>query len=695
MDFIRQRRVRARANNIDARLENILSNLRDEDLAEDVAAFHRCYLPKVDYGRLLGAAKVAKNPKTYEDISRAQAPYKPGLVKLSGEEQEALIREQDSAMPEAGMFIVILTVSLAAFLQGQVQSSINSASLYEDLFDISGINATIRAHNGTTLTHTPRVEASDWILGVMNATPFLSAACFGCWVALPLSDRFGRKGSMQVAAILVLITSAILGGVPAMSGGLKRWNITIILRMFNGFGMGIKAVNTPMLASECAVGYWRGTSVMAWQLWVACGIMVGFASNALFARISNYQTQLTLILGAPLLPALILCVVSLACPESPRYYLRRRDYNPAKAYNILKGLRRSELIAMRDIYVLHKSVQEEFEAAEHGNPSELQHSSVFMGFKDFSSQVIELFQKPRLRNALISTSIVSLAQQLCGIKILAFYSGTLFSNLSGDQQTSLAYSIGFGAVNFIFGLAAIKYIDTIGRRKWLITTLPPMAVLLVASSASSKWALGGGEDDHTASILVAIFLYIHAALYSPGLGPVPFTLAAESFPLTHREAGCAFAISINLFFAGLLSLFFPIVLSKISYPGTLGLFAGMSVLAFILVFLFVEETKQKSLEDLDFVFGVPKTQFVRFQVFKYLPWIFQQYLPWYFNDYLPYLIRLRFLRRKATDQKGDLEARVQTEKSMIFWQRKPDEPMLYHQDLPTCREPLDPDDPCY
>lgn len=31
--------------------------------------------------------------------------------------------------------------------------------------------------------------------------------------------------------------------------------------------MGIKAVSTPILASETAVGYWRGSAILAWQLW--------------------------------------------------------------------------------------------------------------------------------------------------------------------------------------------------------------------------------------------------------------------------------------------------------------------------------------------------------------------------------------------------------------------------------------------
>ena len=37
--------------------------------------------------------------------------------------------------------------------------------------------------------------------------------------------------------------------------------------------------------------------------------------------------------------------------------------------------------------------------------------------------------------------------------------------------------------------------------------------------------------------LIAMFIYIFAAFYSPGEGPVPFTYSAECFPLTHREVG--------------------------------------------------------------------------------------------------------------------------------------------------------------
>lgn len=52
----------------------------------------------------------------------------------------------------------------------------------------------------------------------------------------------------------------------------------------------------------------------------------------------------------------------------------------------------------------------------------------------------------------------------------------------------------------------------------------------------------------------------------------------------------------------------------------LGIFSGLNLAAFILVFLLVEETKQRSLEELDYIFEVPKSKFIRFQLLEYLPW---------------------------------------------------------------------------
>lgn len=60
--------------------------------------------------------------------------------------------------------------------------------------------------------------------------------------------------------------------------------------------------------------------------------------------------------------------------------------------------------------------------------------------------------------------------------------------------------------------------------------------------------------------------------------------------------------------------------------GSLGFFSFLNVVAFVMVFLLVEETKRQSLEDLDLVFAVSKRKFMSFKVQQYGPWWIRRYI---------------------------------------------------------------------
>ncbi|KAI0446313.1 sugar transporter-domain-containing protein [Xylaria telfairii] len=636
-----------RRNNYQVVIEGPLARLTDEELEEDARAFQRVFLPHVKAEQLLRAVQVAKDIRIYDAVARSEDPNADRNlpVKLTTREKVALKKERDSLPSETTMLIVVLTVSLAAFLQGFVQSSINGASLYAEQFGL----ATVKPDMDLSPS---KPTANEWKLGAVNAAPFLFAALVGCWLALPINERFGRRGAMAIAACLILASSLgsafcgdwkqlfgvrVFNGIGQSSPEISIYSsdpemrsATALWLLANGLttGMGIKAVSTPILASETAVGYWRGTSILAWQLWVAFGIAMGFAFNLIFYTAENDAIVKGLILGAPFVPSIFLLVSLYFCPESPRYYMRQRSahFDPEKAYGILLRLRGCELQALRDIYLIYKSVQQEEQSLQ--SDEETANGGVPQGvvghLRNYITQYKQLFTRRRLRNALVSSSIVALAQQLCGINIFTIYSGPLFSGLlqnSTDKLYPLVYSLVFGIINFIFGLPAIRTIDTLGRRKWLVLTLPLMCLLMTAAALSTLI-----PDSKTRGGIVALFVFLFAIAYSPGMGPVPFTLASESFPLSHREAGCAFAIATNLGFAGLLSIFFPSIYAGLHDGGTLGLFAGLNLVAFLLVFLLVEETKRRSLEDLNGIFDVRKSRFTRYQVVEYLPWFFRRYV---------------------------------------------------------------------
>lgn len=176
--------------------------------------------------------------------------------------------------------------------------------------------------------------------------------------------------------------------------------------------------------------------------------------------------------------------------------------------------------------------------------------------------------------------------------------------------------MGFGLVNFVFAWPAIWTIDTFGRRTLLLFTFPQMAWTLLAAGLcylipeSSKAHIG----------LVALFVYLFGAWYSPGEGPVPFTYSAEVFPLSHREVGMSWAVATCLFWASVLSITFPRMLAALTPTGAFGLYAGFNIIALVMIFLFVPETKQRTLEELDYIFAIPQRTFMRHQVFTVLPW---------------------------------------------------------------------------
>lgn len=216
-----------------------------------------------------------------------------------------------------------------------------------------------------------------------------------------------------------------------------------------------------------------------------------------------------------------------------------------------------------------------------------------------------------------------IAQQMCGINIIAFYSTTIFREAGMSPFQALLGSFGFGLVNWLFAFPAFWTIDTFGRRSLLLFTFPQMTWTLLAAGLCT---LIDKQYDTLRLVLVAFFVYLFGAFYSPGEGPVPFTYSAEVYPLSHREVGMGFAVATCLFWASILGMTFPFLLRRLGTVGAFGLYAGFNVVAFVMIFFWVPETKQRTLEELDYVFAVPTSKFGSYQVREALPWWFKRWV---------------------------------------------------------------------
>ena len=124
--------------------------------------------------------------------------------------------------------------------------------------------------------------------------------------------------------------------------------------------------------------------------------------------------------------------------ESPRWLMKKGRYR--EAYQSFLRLRNSPLQAARDLYYAHCQLSEEF--------------AVLKG-SSYISRFTELFTVPRVRRATLASFVVMIAQQMCGINIIAFYSSTIFEQANYSTRDALLASWGFGLVNWVFAFPAV------------------------------------------------------------------------------------------------------------------------------------------------------------------------------------------------------------------------------------------------
>lgn len=148
--------------------------------------------------------------------------------------------------PKAMYFTVILC-SIGAAVQGWDQEGSNGANL--SFPEALGI-----PDNDTTASTYYR---NRWLIGLINAGPYIGASFLGCWLSDPLNNYLGRRGAIFFAAVFCFLP--VLGSACA-----QTWQQLFVTRLLLGIGMGAKASTVPIFAAENVPASIRGGLVMCW-----------------------------------------------------------------------------------------------------------------------------------------------------------------------------------------------------------------------------------------------------------------------------------------------------------------------------------------------------------------------------------------------------------------------------------------------
>eukprot|EP00850_Spirogloea_muscicola_P010810 SM000065S20159 [mRNA] locus=s65:46462:50159:- [translate_table: standard] len=221
--------------------------------------------------------------------------------------------------------------------------------------------------------------------------------------------------------------------------------------------------------------------------------------------------------------------------------------------------------------------------------------------------------EPGVKQALFVGLALQALQQACGINAVLYYTPVILSNSAGDvlaqlglSQTSSSILASGSTCAFMLPCVflAMWLMDRAGRRQLLLSTIPVMAVallLLVLSTALSSSGLLGAI-----AALVGVLLY--SCSFVMGFGPIPNIICSEIFPTRVRGLCIGLCAATMWTFNIAVSQAFPYLMKDLGLGITFGLFAVMSVISWVFIYLRVPETKGLPLEVICEIFAMAATR---------------------------------------------------------------------------------------
>ena len=403
-----------------------------------------------------------------------------------------------------------------------------------------------------------------------------SCALVGCLagslIAGGLSDRFGRKRLLILAALMFAVTS--LGN--ALAGS---FSLFIAWRMLGGVAIGLASSLSPMYISEVAPARMRGQLVSINQLTLVIGILLAQVINWSlvrhlpagatdeFIRSSWFGQQgWRWMFGLTSAPALLFLLGMFFVPESPRWLAKYGQREHARGV-----LRRIGGAAYADAGMAEIQSTLASEEIQPGRFADL--------------------LEPGMRKVLGLGIVLAVFQQWCGINVIFNYAEEIFRAAGYDISSVLKNIAWTGSINMLFTFVALGTVDRAGRRPLMLFGSAGLAVIYAAMGLCySRGAQG---------LPVLVLVLAAIGCYAMSLAPVTWVVVSEIFPNRIRGAAMSVAVSALWIACFILTYTFPILNSKLGSSGTFWLYSAICIAGFLFIFLKLPETKGKTLEQIE------------------------------------------------------------------------------------------------
>jgi sugar porter (SP) family MFS transporter len=452
-------------------------------------------------------------------------------------------------------------------------------------YDIGASSGALLSMTSATLSGTDWYNLSSFQSGLVVSLS-LGGALLGSGGALIYGDSLGRRKELLLASVLYTIGAlsvAIAPSLPAVLTG----------RLIYGVGIGFAMHAAPAYIAETSPARVRGLLISLKEAFIVGGILAGYAIGYLFVEeVGGWRFMYGA--GAPL--AGILAAGMAWLPESPRWLLLSGNGASAAAIAMerTKGKYADSAAVQAEI--------DEIEGAILASPTNRVAGAAPLSAFSWGIESLSVVLRPQYRRPLTVGVSLMLFQQITGQPSVLYYAAKIFQDAgfaTAGEATGISVVLGF--FKLLMTGIAVATVDSWGRRPLLLTGITGICGSLVVLGANQAGFLPIAETSAAWINVFALLAYVGA--YQMSFGPISWLLVGEVFPLRVRGQAIALATLTNFASNFLVSLILPSLTESFGPASTYFVFAGIGVVALVTINNIVPETKGRSLEEIEKLWG--------------------------------------------------------------------------------------------
>ncbi|XP_031835475.2 solute carrier family 2, facilitated glucose transporter member 10 [Nomia melanderi] len=409
-----------------------------------------------------------------------------------------------------------------------------------------------------------------------------------------LVDSFGRRWTM-------ILTLVFLTFGATLSALANHYILLLVARIICGYSGSVSAVAHCIYMAEVSDSNKRGYNVMLYQL----GTATGFLVSVIAAAVKNIDYQWRFSIGITAVPSLAACIITIIfLQRSPPFLLYKRITNVSKtpsknAWHMIL----ETFTIMVFLLILQQGT---------GKRQVLYYAPRLFALLGICSNVAEITALISLGVVKVFSTVLSLIiVERCGRRTALITSATIC--MTTISLLSLLATIDRSDDNLgiitphckNYRNEEIKVQNSIPAGSPPPFPLLPTPLAIVAPSPETWTQVKSSCETQNIivsegltgglRILAVITLLVYEAAYALGLGPVPLLNLTEVFPAAIRGK-CISLLSIVIWVTHIIATESVVSMIKsLTLAGSYLFYSFMCLITIFYVFLFIPETKGKSL----------------------------------------------------------------------------------------------------